>query len=122
MEKVISGFAFHCHHDTLFEWVAGYDERVAFIKEYKLKREVTRRLKLFQMIPEDRIPKALLKAREAYDKAIEARAKAIEAYGKAIEAYGKAEGKYTPQMKKLHSELCPDCPWNGKTIFPKEGK
>jgi predicted ATPase with chaperone activity len=24
----------------------------------------------------------------------------------------------TPEIKALHEKECPDCPWNGKTIFP----
>lgn len=23
------------------------------------------------------------------------------------------------EMEKLHRELCPDCPWDGKTIFTR---
>ena len=150
MKNVISGFAFHCHHGTLFEWVTDYDERVGYIKENKPREEVELRLKLFRMIPEDRIPKELLKAeearykaeeayykareaysktleayykaREAYDKAREAYYKAREAYDKAREAYCKAGEAYYPKIEKLHSELCPDCPWDGKTIFPEGGK
>ena len=124
MKKRISGFAFHCHHDELFEWVYDYDERVEFIKGNKPEKERELRLRLFQMIPSDRIPPKLLKARKAYVKAGEACVKAWEAYGKAWkacvkagEAYGKAWEAYYPEMEKLHKELCPDCPWNGKTIF-----
>jgi len=29
---------------------------------------------------------------------------------------------YYPQMVELHKELCPDCPWDGETIFPQEKK
>ena len=130
-----TGFAFHCHHDTLFEYVTDYDERVRYIKEYKPEREQGLRLKLFKIIPDDRFPTKLDKAREAYDKAREANDKAWEAYDKAWktndkaweaydkarEAYDKAREAYKPEIEALHKELCPGCPWDGKTIFPKGG-
>jgi len=109
-KEVISGFAFHCHHDALVEWVTDYEGRVAYIKSQKPLREQGLRLKLFKMIPDDRLPAKLLKARAAYGKA-------GEAYDKARAAYGKAGEAYAPELEKLHKELCPDCPWNGKTIF-----
>jgi len=135
-----TGFAFHCHHDTLFEYVTDYDERVRYIKEDKPEREQELRLKLFKIIPDDRLPTKLVKAwetcvkaREAYDKAGTAYVKAWEAcdkaretydkageaYDKAWEAYVKAWEAYKPEIEALHKELCPGCPWDGKTIFPK---
>jgi len=44
---------------------------------------------------------------------------AWEAYYKAREAYYKAYGK---ELTILHEELCPDCPWDGKTIFTRQNK
>ncbi len=179
-----SGLAFHCHHDTLCEYVYDFNERVRFIKGNKPKSEQKLRLRLFKMIPDELIPgkgspewEACGKAREAYDKAREAYGKAWEAYYKAGEAYYKAREayykagkaydkareangkareaydkaweacckareangkareaydkaweacgkawevcgmKYSKELEKLHTNLCPDCPWNGKTIF-----
>jgi len=136
MEK--RGLAFHCHHDILWEYVYDYDKRVRFIKEDKPPEERELRLKLFQLIPEDRIPGKNTPAWEAYDKASEAYGKAWEAcdkaceafdreafnkawkafdreaFDKAWEAYGKAYGK---ELEALHTEICPDCTWDGHTIF-----
>ena len=45
------------------------------------------------------------------------------AWGKREQAWGKREqawGKYAPQIEALHKLECLDCPWDGKTIFPKE--
>jgi len=148
--KKIKGFAFHCHHGELVEYVTDYNDRVKYIKKHKPKEEQEVRLRLFKMIPEDRLPADLIKAseacvkaseacvkawetrakawetrakaREAYDKAWEAYDKAWETRAKAWEAYDKAIIKYTPELEKLHKELCPDCPWDGYTIFPKEEK
>jgi len=121
----MKGFAFHCHHGILFEWVTDYQARVYYIKNHKPEKERELRLKLFKMIPDDRIPSNLMKAREAYnkaeeayfDKALKVPYKALKAYMKAMEAYGKALKAYTPEMIKLHKELCPDCPWDGESIF-----
>jgi len=60
------------------------------------------------------------KAREAYDKAWEAYDKAWEACDKAWEACNKAWEACMPELIKLHEELCPNCTWDGKTIFPEK--
>ena len=121
-----SGLAFHVHHDRLMEYCYDYDERVGYIKTGKPAEEQELRLRLFKLIPLDRIPgkdskiwEAHNKAGEALDKAGEAYDEAREAYNKAREAYGKA---YSSEIVALHKELCPDCPWDGTTIFSKEAK
>jgi len=115
-----SGVTFHCHHDILLEYCYDYDERVSYIKKHKPKDEQELRLRLFKMIPEDRLSqdglKDYYKVAEAYNKAQEAYRKAREAYDKAQEAYIKKNSK---ALNELHNELCPDCPWDGKTIFSK---
>ena len=121
-----SGFAFHVHHDVKIEFCFDYDERAEFILKYKPVKERRLRLRLFQLIPLDRLPKkglaTYLKAQEAYDKVREVYHKAGEALDKAREAYFKTREAYLKAnekaLDKLHSELCPDCPWDGRTIFP----
>ena len=144
-----SGLAFHVHHNILIEFCYDYDERDKVIKRDKPRSERKLRLRLFQLIPLNRLPKKglraylkawenCIKARETYYKTIEAYNKAWEAldkagetYYKAIEAYNKAREaldkageiylKVNKQaLEKLHTELCPDCPWDGETIFSKE--
>ena len=105
-----SGLAFHCHHDVLFEYVYDYDERVRFIKENKPKSEQKLRLKLFKLIPDELIPGRDSPEYRAYDKA-------REAHGKAWEACDK---KYRKELEELHTKLCPNCPWDGKTIFSEK--
>ena len=158
----MKGFAFHCHHEVLVEYVTDYQERVGYIKSDKPKEEQELRLRLFQMIPDDRIPSDLFKARAAFNKASDAYYKARDAYNKARDAFNKARDAYNKAraaydkasdacdkasdaynkawdarnkardacdkaisehqdtLNKLHEELCPDCPWDGHTIFPKE--
>ena len=72
----------------------------------------------------DKAGEAYVKAREAYfkagearDKAWEARDKAWEAYDKAWEAYVKAGEACKKDIKKLHKKECPNCPWDGRSIF-----
>lgn len=89
-----SGFAFHCHHDVLVEHVWDYDKRVNFIKENKPPNEIELRLRLFKLIPNKRLPAKL----------------------------NKAWALSQPMLEQLHKELCPNCPWDGETIFPKNQK
>ena len=65
---------------------------------------------------------AHVKAREAYVKAWEAGDKAWEAYVKAREAYNKTLNDHKDEIDALHREECPNCPWDGETIFPEEKK
>jgi len=144
-----SGLAFHCHHDTLIEYVYDFDERVATINNWKPAEEQELRLRLFKMIPETRLPKngrkaysealeayreaskayreaekAYSEALEAYREALEARREAWKAYSEVEKAYSEAEKAYIEGhrlfFKKLHKELCPDCPWDGHSIFKEE--
>ncbi|MBU0778290.1 hypothetical protein KKF82_08545, partial [Patescibacteria group bacterium] len=89
-----SGLAFHVHHDRLMEYCYDYDERVGYIKTGKPAEEQELRLRLFKLIPLDRIPGKDSKIWEAYNKAGEALDKAGEAYDEAREAYNKAREAY----------------------------
>src|SRR3990167_5699638 len=62
---------------------------------------------------------ALDKADAAYVKAGDAYVKAKAAFVKAKAAYNKAYDECLPQIEALHALECPDCPWNGTTIFPE---
>ena len=137
----MKGIAFHCHHSILLDYVHDYQERVDYIKNHKPKDEQELRLRLFKMIPEDRLPKkglaaydkawdAYIKAGDAYDKARDAYnkawatcVKAGDAYIKARDAYNKAWATYgkgnKTEFEALHKELCPDCPFDKGTIFTR---
>ena len=121
-----AGFAFHCHHNQLIECIYDFNKRVEYIKENKPPEEQSLRLRLFQLIPSDRIPAQDSVEWITYDKAWEAYKKVREAYDKAGEAYVKAEEayllKYSQELEELHKELCPDCPWDGKTIFTRKNE
>ena len=75
----------------------------------------------------DKADAAYDKARAAYDKAGAALYKTRAAYDKARAAYDKAGAALyktrsamtsDPVVLALHARECPDCPWNGHTIFP----
>ena len=60
---------------------------------------------------------------EAYAKLDEADAKLREADAKLREAYAKSREAYAkclPQIEALHKKEHPNCPWDGKTIFPEK--
>ena len=139
MKKQMSGLAHCCHHNVHWEYCYSYGERVKYIKEYKPTEERELRLRLFRIIPDDKLPgndspewaaydKARVardKARVAYlDEAWVARNRARAVYGRASAAYDKAWvaylNKYRPELDQLHDELFPDCPWNGKSIFKEQ--
>ncbi len=56
--------------------------------------------------------------RDAYDKARDVHNKARDARVKARDVYVKARDACMPDLIELHKELCPDCSWDGKSIFP----
>ncbi len=138
-KSIISGLAHCCHHDTHFEWCYDYQARVDYIKREKPVAEQELRLKLFQILPFDRLPLQLRRTLEAYNKAKETYMEtrksmtwkpsneAWEASGEAREVLDKAREAYDKTlnncMMKLHDELFPDCTWNEKqkTIFPIKG-
>jgi len=66
----------------------------------------------------DKARAAYNKARAAYNKARAAYNKARAAYNKAWDALNKALADHTGEIEALHRVECPDCPWDGQTIFP----
>ena len=89
----VGDWCWHIHHDVLIEKLTEpFETRKAYIKAEKPKHEVEKRLRLMKPAS-----KKASEARTVYDKAgSEARAK----------------------VEALHQKECPNCPWNGRTIFP----
>ena len=129
----------HIHHDTLVEFSDDIEERIRCINEYKPAEEVPLRLHLLKPV-RGKLPDAVVRAgkacRKAYvayakayvapAKAWAAYAKACATYAKACATYNKAEAAYVEtldahkdEIEALHAQECPNCPWNGKTIFPE---
>ena len=97
------GFAFHVHHDALAEYCTNYQERVDYIKTNKPAGELRLRLRLFKLIPVNKLPYTIVEARRTCDEAWKARDeagkacdeawKAREEAGKACDEAGKARGE-----------------------------
>ena len=104
------GFYWHVHHDVLVEYCYDYDERRRYIANQKPEAERELRLRLFQKV-RGNLPKAYVEAWKAYDDSFTARAEAWKALDEACKAC-------VSEIETLHALECPDCPWDGKTIFP----
>ena len=58
-------------------------------------------------------------AGRAWEEAYRVWGEADRAYWEADWVWVKAYRVYAPQLEALHTRIClPDCPWDGKTIFP----
>ena len=124
-------FYWHIHHKILCEPTYDIDERIKYIKENKPKKEVSKRLRLMTpVLHPEKLPKKFSEVLDAFTKAqkiyIEAHdafyadyIKAFKAYSKVQEACIEAFTTYATQLEELHKKEHPNCPWNGKTIFPK---
>ena len=130
----MTDFYWHIHHTFLVEPLTEpIKNRIGFIKENKAKKEIATRLRLMKPV-KGKLPAKFVKAGAAYNKAGATYDKAGAAYDKAWATYVKAWAAHVkawaaynkvwaackPQIEKLHAKECPDCPWDGKTIFPEE--
>lgn len=131
MAKKQEGFFWHVHHEVLFEWCFSYAERVDYIKINKPRFEQATRHRLFQPVkgklPEEVVKvwqvhveawQVLTKAQLARVKAWQVLTKERRDFDKTLQDYFETIRKNMPQIEKLHSEECPNCPWDGHTIFP----
>ena len=94
-------YYWHVHHEVLFEALTQpIQNRIDYIRSSKPKDEIETRLRC--MTPVLHPGELPAKWREAYAKLEEAGAKCL------------------PQIEALHKKEHPDCPWDGKTIFPEK--
>ena len=101
-------YYWHVHHEVLCEALTEpIQNRIDYIKSDKPASEVETRLRC--MTPVLHPGELPAKWREAYAKLEEAGAKWREAGAKCL-----------PQLEALHKKEHPDCPWDGKTIFPEK--
>ena len=97
--------AWHVHHDQLMELLTeDIEVRRQYIREHKPEDEQALRLRLLQPV-RSQFPARLGQAQVAYS---QARA-----------AYSQALVAALPKIEALHREECPDCPWDGQSIFPE---
>ena len=141
-DKTMPRAYWHIHHDVLVEYTtAPIEERIWYIQEHKPPEEVAVRLRLLKPVVGE-LPKAFADAAKALDDAVKSYAAAVKAYRAAVKAnpyapewaYRAARKalddawqacaatrlSYADEIEQLHRNECPDCPWDGKTIFPKK--
>ncbi len=111
----------HCHHEVLCEFVDDPQKRIDYIERAKPNAEVDIRLRLFQPT-KGKLPPAVVKAGAACNKAWAAYEKAWPAFDKARAARDKTIKTHREELEALHAKECPDCPWDGETIFPEDVK
>ncbi len=140
-EDVPAGVAcWHIHHNRLCEYsTEPLATRAEYIREHKWNEEVLLRLRLMRPVRGE-LPAAVVetraayekarvahektraaceKAEAAYEKARAARGKAWAAYNKTWAACEKAWAARRSEIEALHRAECPDCTWNGESIFPE---
>lgn len=136
----------HIHHGALLEWSEEpLEERAKYIQRVKDAREVEHRLRLMRPV-KSALP-ARVKARgdalfqadvryRAAHKAVgswhgdcqshelfalrKAREKAYTDWDQAFNALDETSFAHRDEVNALHAAECPDCPWDGETIFPEE--
>ena len=110
----MSEFYWHVHHDVLLEHLTEpIEARRAYIRDHKPEGELETRLRLLKPV-RGRLPAPVVKARAGCDKP-------WVDYDEARATYVKAWTTCMPEILRLHAEECPDCPWDGETIFPEPG-
>src|SRR3990167_8893271 len=114
--KIISGMAFHVHHDVLFEYCHNYQERVDYINKEKPEHERKTRIKLFAMLTQEQIamlPKEFVEERQKYDEVSQKYDEVSQKYNEAMQKYdearqkcNEASQKYKPQLEEIHKKIC----------------
>jgi len=120
-------FAWHVHHAVLVEALREpIKVRQIYIRECKPPEEQELRLRLLKPVcgelPSEVVEAGLAhgEAWRAYDEPRRAYGEAWRAYDEARRAYGEAITRNLPAIEALHAIECPDCPWDGHTIFAGE--
>ena len=116
----------HIHHKELLGFSSNIQERIDYIKQEKSPGEIPLRLKLLKEVKGE-LPEEVVRAWVAYTRARVAYTRARVAYTRARGVYTRARGVYIATLDKhkteieaLHAQECPNCPWDGKTIFPEK--
>ena len=133
MSKRKAGYFWHVHHEILVEYSEDIDERIEYIKNNKPLKEINIRLKLLRKV-KGVLPKVYRDAYKVYRDAYKVYRDADKAnwdtykvyrdtYYKTCQDVDKARQDaykvYRDEIEALHKKECPNCPWNGNTIFTK---
>ena len=109
-------YAWHVHHEKLFEELTEpIEDRIRYIWENKLESEIPTRLRLLKVVKNQ---DAILEYESVRQKALAEYESVVQ---KARAEYESAEQKaWNEIIIPLHNKECPNCPWDGKTIFPEK--
>ena len=113
-KNVPSGvMCWHIHHTRLLELsTEPLKKRAKYILEEKPEDERKLRLQLMRpVLHPEKFPKQLIKASAELGKA-------YAEVDKARAEWDKARAEWNKEIEALHREECPNCPWDGGTIFP----
>ena len=118
----VGAMAWHVTHNRLCEPLTKpARNRIAYILTEKPKEERALRLRLMRPVRADAVAaawkvyyEAVAAARKVYDEAV---APARKVYDEAVAAARKVRDE---AEVAAHAAECPNCPWNGTTIFPEE--
>jgi hypothetical protein len=114
----VGTMAWHCHHEALSEVLTEPAEnRIAYILSDKPKHEQALRLRLFRPAP------TLAPAWAEYNRVqVPALAEYNRVNAPAWAEYNRVNAQAWAEYKRVeaaeHANCCPDCPWDGHTIFP----
>jgi len=131
-EKQLKAY-WHIYHDRLFNFSDDINERIEYIKRCKSSIEVPLRLRLLKEI-RGTLPEEIVKAGKAWWRAYntyndeylspmrreEPLLRAAQAFNKADIELSETLQKYCIEIEALHKKECLDCPWDGRTIFPRK--
>ena len=117
----VGSYGWHIHHEQLVEQTTEpIEHRIRFIIDNKPQHEVALRLRLMRPVKD---AAAIASARKAYDAATASARKADAATASARKAYAaaiaSARKAYDAAIASAHLIECPNCTWDGKTIFPE---
>ena len=136
MSKPKPQLYWHIHHGVLMEPATEpIENRITYIKEEKPEDERALRLTLLEPV-KGKLPQPVPIAVATYNKAWTTYRKAADVYTKGCETYSGAHDVYLkaqkardkvfddnmPAILALHEQECPNCPWDGFTIFPEQGE
>ena len=85
----------------------------------KLTKAASNRKSLRTTVPKEVVQDLELKDGDSVEWEKEANSYRVTKRGEAGAKRWEADAKRLPQIEALHKQEHPDCPWNGKTIFPK---
>lgn len=122
----------HIHHDTVMEPLREtIENRIAYIQRHKPKEEQAIRLRAMRPISAQvwleyqRIERPALEEYERITQPALAEYKRIKqpAWEEYLRITQPAWAEYLRIMREVHDAYCTaDCPWDGRTLFPKEGQ